>query len=388
MKQVNTPSSDIIAQHSSLSPQSSHKPTRWLVTGGCGFIGTSLIKTLIKKGGHAIRVVDNLSVGTRDDLARVCNFTELDPTLLSRQSSTLNPDPDSSLLTPNSSPQLIVSDILDDCLALKAAQGMDVIVHLAANTGVRPSVEDPRSDCVTNVIGTLNYLEAARHNKVKRFIFASSGAPVGECEPPIHEDMAPHPVSPYGASKLAGEGYCSAYYRAFGIETVALRFGNVYGPGSGHKNSVVAKFIQQAMRGETLEIYGDGRQTRDFIYIDDLIRAIFLSVNPSPPNTLSHASQSSALSPSLWGEIFQIATNAETTVSELADMLLSILADTGINNVEIRYKAPRAGDVRRNFSDTSKALQVLGWQTKVSLIDGLGLTVKWFIEQQSHSLSP
>jgi UDP-glucose 4-epimerase len=360
MKQVNnTPSSDIIAQHSSLSPQSSHKPTRWLVTGGCGFIGTSLIKTLIKEGGHAIRVVDNLSVGTRDDLARVCNFTELDPSA---------PDFDSSLLTPNSSPQLIVGDILYERLALKAAQGMDVIVHLAANTGVGPSVADPRSDCVTNVIGTFNYLEAARQNQVKRFVFASSGAPVGECEPPIHEDMAPHPVSPYGASKLAGEGYCSAYYRTFGIETVALRFGNVYGPGSGHKNSVVAKFIQQAMRGETLEIYGDGGQTRDFIYIDDLVRAIRLAATVD----------------GIGGEVFQIATNAETTVSEIVNMLLPILADSGIQKVKIKHSEPRIGDVRRNFSDTSKARRLLGWQARVDLMYGLIRTVEWFAKRKSE----
>ena len=145
-----------------------------------------------------------------------------------------------------------------------------------------PSVENPRLDMECNVIGTLNMLEGARMHKVKRFIFASSGAPIGECEPPIHEEMAPHPVSPYGASKLAGEGYCSAYFRTFDVETIALRFGNVYGPGSGHKNSVVAKFIRQAMQGETLEIYGDGKQTRDFIYIDDLIQAICLAINPSP----------------------------------------------------------------------------------------------------------
>ena len=336
---------------------------RWLVTGGCGFIGTSLIKTLIKEGGHAIRVVDNLSVGTRDDLAHICDFIELDSSA---------PDFDSSLLTSHSLPQLIVGDILDDRLALKAAQGMDVIVHLAANTGVGPSVADPRSDCVTNVIGTFNYLEAARQNQVKRFVFASSGAPVGECDPPIHEELAAHPVSPYGASKLAGEGYCSAYYRTFGIETVALRFGNVYGPGSGHKNSVVAKFIQQAMRGEILEIYGDGGQTRDFIYIDDLVRAIRLA----------------AIVDGIGGEVFQIATNAETTVSEIVNMLLPILADSGIQDVKIKHSEPRTGDVRRNFSDTSKAQKLLGWQARVPLIEGLRLTVKWFIKQRSHSLSP
>lgn len=333
------------------SPQSSIlTPHRWLITGGCGFIGTSLIKTLIKEGGHAIRVVDNLSVGTREDLASVCNFTELDPTSLS----------------PQSSPQLIVGDILDDRLALKTVQGMDVIVHLAANTGVGPSVADPRSDCVTNVIGTLNYLEAARHNKVKRFVFASSGAPVGECEPPIHEELAAHPVSPYGASKLAGEGYCSAYYRTFGIETLALRFGNVYGPGSGHKNSVVAKFIQQAIRGETLEIYGDGGQTRDFIYIDDLVRAIRLA----------------AAVDGIGGEVFQIATNAETTVSEIVNMLLPILADSGIQKVKIKHSEPRTGDVRRNFSDTSKAQKLLGWQSETDLARGLRQTVDWFLKNK------
>jgi len=352
---------------SSFTPDSSLlTPNRWLITGGCGFIGTSLIKTLIKEGGHAIRVVDNLSVGTREDLASVCNFTELDPTSLSPQSSILSPASHSLLLTPNSSPQLIVGDILDDRFALKAAQGMDVIVHLAANTGVGPSVADPRLDCVTNVIGTFNYLEAARQNQVKRFVFASSGAPVGECEPPIHEELAAHPVSPYGASKLAGEGYCSAYYRTFGIETLALRFGNVYGPGSGHKNSVVAKFIQQAIRGETLEIYGDGGQTRDFIYIDDLVRAIRFA----------------AAVDEIGGEVFQIATNAETTVSEIVNMLLPILADSGIQKVKIKHSEPRTGDVRRNFSDTSKAQKLLGWQSETDLARGLRQTVDWFLKNK------
>ena len=213
-----------------------------------------------------IRVVDNLSVGTRQDLAMVGTYAEVDRSAIpvfSQQSSTSAP-----------SVQLVVGDIGDEELALRAGEGIDVVVHLAANTGVAPSVEDPRSDCISNVIGTLNYLESARHNRAKRFVFASSGAPVGECTPPIHEEMVPHPVSPYGASKLAGEGYCSAYFRTYSVETVALRFGNVYGPGSGHKNSVVAKFIRHAMQGETLEIYGDGKQTRDFVYIDDLVNAM------------------------------------------------------------------------------------------------------------------
>lgn len=340
---------------------------KWLITGGCGFLGTSLIRHLVAEGGHDIRVVDNLSVGTRDDLAVVSSFIELNS---------------SELLTTSPSPfkgegwgeggktQLIVGDILDDQLALAAAQGADVIVHFAANTGVGPSVENPRRDCVTNVIGTLNYLEAARHNGVKRFVFASSGAPVGECEPPIHEEKVPHPVSPYGASKLAGEGYCSAYFRTFGIETVALRFGNVYGPGSGHKNSVVAKFIKLALAGEPLEIYGDGSQTRDFIYIDDLIRAVRLA----------------ATTHDIGGEIFQIATNAETSVSEMLESLLAVFKEKAMTVPTILYSEQRIGDVKRNFSDTKKAQRKMGWSSQTVLRDGLSQTLASFICNDGRAL--
>ena len=185
---------------------------KWLITGGCGFIGTSLIKQLMEEGNHCIRVIDNLSVGSRDDLSSVCSFNE----------------PEVSRLLPIAAPdsvELIVGDILDDSLALKVTRGADIIVHLAANTGVGPSVEDPRSDCVANVIGTLNYLEAARLNDVERFVFASSGAPVGECTPPIHEELPAHPVSPYGASKLAGEEHV---LRVCGNSGIVVRTAWVY----------------------------------------------------------------------------------------------------------------------------------------------------------------
>jgi UDP-glucose 4-epimerase len=217
-------------------------------------------------------------------------------------------------------------------------------------------------DCTVNVLGTLNYLEACRHGGVGRFVFASSGAPVGECEPPIHEELAPHPVSPYGASKLAGEAYCSAYKRSFGIDTVALRFGNCYGPLSSHKGSVVAKFIREALDGQLWEIYGDGAQTRDFIYVDDIAEAIFCA----------------ATAPGVGGEIFQIATNAETTVSELAEILRAALERNGVPTHGIRHAAARIGDVKRNYSDTRKARARLGWDARVSLEDGLDRTVKWF----------
>ena len=324
----------------------------WLVTGGCGFLGTALIRSLMDEGGHGVRVVDNLTVGDRDDLATAADFVERSP-------EDLGP------ISPDGPVELVVGDILDEELALRAAEGADAIVHLAANTGVLPSVEDPRGDCRKNVFGTLNYLEAARHNGVRRFVFASSGGTVvGEVEPPIHEEMAPHPVAPYGASKLAGEGYCSAYYQTFDIGTVALRFGNVYGPLSGHKNSVVARFIKRATNSEALEIYGDGTQTRDYIFIGDLVRAIKLSVTTE----------------GVGGETFQIATNAETTVRELTDRLIPALAEAGVKDVEVRYTDARRGEVRRNFADTSKAKRLLGWQAEMDLDEGLRRTVAWFME--------
>lgn len=328
---------------------------KWLITGGCGFIGTSLIRELVAEDTHTIRILDNLTVGTRADLAEITAFRETPPGDTRAMSDMFE----------SGSVELVQGDIRDAALCLRAAEGADVIVHLAASTGVEPSVLEPRFDCDTNVIGTLNMLEAARHCGATRFVFASSGAPIGECQPPIHEEMPAHPVSPYGASKLAGEGYCSAYFRSFGIDTVALRFGNVYGPGSGHKSSVVAKFIRKAMKGETLEIYGNGRQTRDFIFIGDLVRAVRLA----------------ATQPGVGGEVFQIATNAETTVGELVDVLVPLLRHAGFENVQVIHGAARTGDVMRNFSDTSKAAEKLGWRSEIDLPTGLGRTVRWFLDR-------
>ena len=330
-------------------------PRKWLITGGCGFIGTSLIRYLKKEIPEVqIRVMDNLSIGTRDDLSAVCQFEEISDTGPERLSATIKWQ---------ESVQLVVSDIRNYEACLFCTQGADAVVHLAANTGVAPSVENPREDMEANVIGTFNMLEALRHNRVGRFVFASSGAPIGEVEPPIHEELAPQPVSPYGASKLACEGYCSAYFHSFGVKTVSLRFGNVYGPGSGHKISVVAKFIKKAMAGLPFEIYGDGNQTRDFIYIDDLIHAILLA----------------AVKENIGGETFQIATNRETTVTELVDKLRSVMIEQGLNDIIVKKSPPRPGDVLRNYSDTQKAQSILGWRPRIALDMGLKRTMKWFL---------
>ena len=324
----------------------------WLITGGCGFIGTNLIEFLLKKTPpRNIRVLDNLTGGKKEDLGEVCNFVELDPKIPMTDSSTYAP----------SVVQLVIGNILDFETCLNACKGVEVIVHLAANTGVAPSVENPRTDMETNIIGTFNLLEAARKNRIQQFIFASSGAPLGEVSPPIHEEKAPKPVSPYGASKLAGEAYCSAYARTFGVNTVSLRFGNVYGPRSKHKTSVVAKFFTQALKGEPLEIFGDGHQTRDFIYIDDLIQAIMLSAQKNDG-----------------GEVFQIATHKETTINEIAMAIKEIVEKETGKEVSLRHASSRTGDVMRNYSDISKAKKKLGYQPKFHLHDGLKQTFKYF----------
>lgn len=331
-----------------------------LVTGGCGFIGVNLILRLLKDDEeHRIRVIDNLSVGKREDLE------EIQRSEVGGQSSESEP----------TGIELVVGDIRDRDLAVKACRGMDAVVHLAANTGVIPSIEDPRGDCTTNVLGTLNYLEACRVNPstisrtygaggVKRFVFASSGAPLGEQEPPIHEEMVPSPISPYGASKLCGEAYCSAYHGSYGLNTVVLRFGNVYGPRSSHKGSAVAKFIKHVFAGEPLPIYGDGNQTRDFIYVDDLVDAILLALER----------------PNVGGEVFQIATHREHTVGEVAEVLNRLAEKHLGRKSEIVYEKERKGEVRRNYSDISKARRALGFEPRWGLEEGLEETFKWFMK--------
>jgi UDP-glucose 4-epimerase len=323
---------------------------RWLVTGGCGFIGTNLIAALRDEGSHRIRVYDDLSVGSERALAALGPVRRVDH----------GPHPMDQ--ANHGDIELVVGDILDATTLARAVQGADVVVHLAASTGVQPSIDDPRADCTANVIGTLNALEAARHAGVERFVFASSGAPLGAAEPPVHERLAPRPMSPYGASKLAGEGYCSAYAHSFGLATVALRFGNVYGPRSTHKSSVVARFIRRAMAGEPLEIFGDGGQTRDFIYIGDLVRAVLAA----------------ARTDGVAGEVFQIASHRETSVGELAETLMPILENAGLVGVRVRHEAPLKGEMRRSVADTTKARARLGWTAEVPLAEGLARTVAWF----------
>jgi UDP-glucose 4-epimerase len=301
---------------------------RALVTGGGGFIGANAVRALLHEG-HEVTVLDDWSTGGTEYLMGL-------------------------------DVNLVTADILDRAAVDSAIEGHGVVVHLAAQTGVPGSVKDPYKDCETNVVGTLNVLIAARDHDVSRFVFASSNAPLGRQEPPATEDMAPLPISPYGASKLAGEAYCLAFNGSWGLGTVALRFGNVYGPYSAHKNSVVAKFFKDIRDRGTLTIDGDGSQTRDFIFVEDLCRAILLAVGGD-----------------VAGEIFQISSGQETSIARLATMV----ADVAGKDVATTWGPERVGDMVRNYARVSKAKTLLGWEAEVELHDGLLTTWEWM---QAH----
>lgn len=299
----------------------------YLVTGGCGFIGVNLTSRLVAQGNR-VRILDNLSQGMREDI------------------DSLGVD-------------LQVGDIRDYTAATKACKGIDAVVHLAAHTRVVESVSDPALDFEINAIGTMNMLRACKDAGVNKFIFASTGGAIlGEQEPPVHEGMVPRPVSPYGASKLAGEAYCSAFFGSYGMNTVALRFSNVYGPYSYHKGSVVAQFFRNLMEGERLIVFGDGEQTRDFLYVSDLVDAILLADEAETP-----------------GEVFQIASGRETSVRALVDTMKRVLPAV---NFEIRYEPARAGEISRNYASVDKARRLLGYDPKTKLDDGLKSTWQWF----------
>jgi UDP-glucose 4-epimerase len=311
---------------------------RILITGGCGFIGVNLVRYLLKRDDYEIVILDNFSVGKREYL-----------------NEAIRDLPNQNLV------QVVKGDIRDRALCEELTKRTDAIVHLAAQAGVIPSIENPFYDCEVNIIGTLNLLYSAVKNKVDRFIFASSNAPLGEQKPPVNEAKIPKPLSPYGASKLACEAYCSAFYGSYGLKTVIFRFSNVYGPYCLHKNSVVAKFIKDGILKGELTIYGDGKQTRDFIHVDDICQAIYLVLNYSGFNQI-------------WGSPFHLGTGKETTILELAELVKSLFD----KEIKISFAPPRKGEIIRNYSDISRAKEVLGFKPEVFLEEGVKQVYNWF----------
>jgi len=299
-----------------------------LVTGGCGFIGANLVRRLIEEGWR-VRVLDDLSTGSRESIAGL-------PL------------------------EVVQGDICQAEVAEAAVQGCAAVVHLAAATSVLDSVANPLPTFRTNAGGTLSLLQACHLAGVKRFILASSNAALGPHDPPLDELKLPRPASPYGASKLAAEGYCQAYWGSHGLCTVILRFANVYGPYSTHKTSVVAKFIRRLLAGQTLTIYGDGQQTRDLIHVDDIARAIVLALRCAAP-----------------GELFQVGTGVETTVMQLVELLGAVSGRTP----KLEYLPQPAGEIRRNYAAIGKAERLLGFRATVPLLTGLRVTYAWLAAQ-------
>ena len=306
-----------------------------LVTGGCGFIGSNLTRILLEKG-YNVKILDNLSTGKKEYIG-------------------------------NANVELIIGDITDETLVSNIVRDIDVIVHLAAHTNVIKSIENPLLDFNINVFGTFNLLRnAVLSQSVDKFILASSNAAVGAQSPPITEEAIPAPLSPYGASKLACEAYCSAFAESYALKTISLRFANVYGPYSTHKSSVISLFITNILDDHPLTIYGDGSQTRDFIYVDDICRMRLFSQEKDDA----------------YG-IFQIGTGRETTIIELVHKVKLLLND----NVDIIFEPERVGEITRNYSGIERAKRLLGFVPQVDLDMGLEMTYGWFCNHQIFSKS-
>jgi len=299
-----------------------------LVTGGAGFIGVNLVRALCGRGDR-VRVIDSRAHSAR----------------------------------PSALPQgieVIEADIRDGGALASALDGVEAVVHLAASGSVIQSVEDPWENFEVNARGTLAVLDAAVRARVQKFIFASTGgALIGDAVPPVDETSVPRPISPYGASKLSGEGYCHAFARSYGLPTVALRFANVYGPYSAHKRGAVTAFTKAVMTETPIVIYGDGSASRDYLYVDDLCRGLVVALErPLEP-----------------GSVLHLASGIETSVD---DLVRAVCQAAGRSDHPVRYEQARAGEVGRNFASSEQARKALGFEATHSLRDGLKLTWEWF----------
>jgi UDP-glucose 4-epimerase len=305
-----------------------NRPRKVLITGGAGFVGSHLIRALAAEGRRRIVVVDNESLGHPGHIA------DLDI-------------------------EYVLGDIADEPLMRRLLEGAHEVIHLAADTRVMDSIADPAHNFATNVAGTFGLLLAARDAGVERFVNASTGGAIlGERTPPIDEEMAAMPLSPYGAAKLAVEGYCSAFQGAYGLATVSLRFSNIYGPLSRHKGSVVAHFFRAILNGEPVTIYGDGTQKRDFLFVGDLVRGIVQALDSRETG------------------VFQLGFGEPTTINELVEAIRAVVGPD--RRLEVAHADFRAGEVRDTWCNIGKARAALGFAPSTQLAEGLAKTWKWF----------
>jgi len=307
---------------------------RILVTGGCGFIGANLVPMLIEHG-TAVRVLDNFTKGSPSNLQNI-------------------------------DAEIVEGDIRDINTVQRVLNGVDTVIHLAAYGSVIESIKDPFENFDINVRGTLVVLQACINSNVQKIVFSSTGgALIGNAIPPVNENSVPKPISPYGASKLCCEAYCNAFANSYELQTVMLRFANVYGPYSAHKLGASTAFIKNIMSNTPIKIYGDGTATRDYLYVQDLCNGIYMAVEQDlPPATTLH-----------------LASGIETSVLYLAHKIIEV---SGKKKHDIQHLPFRRGEVTRNFATYEKAKKTLGFSPSVSLDEGLSKTWEWFQSIGDH----
>ncbi len=306
-----------------------------LVTGGAGFIGSHIVDRLLKEG-FEVTVIDDLSTGRRENIAHHQNIKDF---------------------------HFVKGDIRNTALVKKVVEDVYAVFHEAALVSVPRSIENPLLTNEINVSGTLNLLRACTDANVKRFFYASSTAIYGDTETlPKHEKLMPQPISPYAVSKLAGENYVKIYQKVYALNTICLRYFNVYGPRQTYSSysGVITIFINNLLKNEPPVIYGDGKQTRDFVHVQDVVEANLLALT-----------KETAI-----GEVLNVATGTPTTINQLAAMLQRIMK----KSLKPVYKDPRSGDIKHNYADITKAKKLLQYNPEISLRKGLTQLVKWYAD--------
>jgi UDP-glucose 4-epimerase len=310
-----------------------------LVTGGGGFIGSNLVRALVERGDD-VRVLDNFSTGNRANLAELANDVEV-----------------------------VEGELRSYERVHAATRGVEVVFHQGALPSVPRSVQDPLTTSAVNVEGTLNVLLAARDEGVRRVVCASSSSVYGNSGTlPRLETANPDPISPYGVSKLAAERYCVSFSRVYPLETVALRYFNVFGPNQDPTSqyaAVVPRFITAIADGRTVAVYGDGEQRRDFTYVENVVEA---NVAAADTDGVS-------------GAVLNVATGRPTTVNELAETIGSLLG----RSVERDEQPERTGDVRDSWADVTRARELLGWEPRIGLEEGLRLAAEFFLQRTAFA---
>jgi len=305
------------------------------VTGGGGFIGCNLVERLLREG-HAVRVLDNFATGRRENLVNLRDEVEL-----------------------------VEGDMQSYERVHTAVRGCEVVLHQAALPSVPRSVQDPLTSHATNVTGTLNVLLAARDSEVRRVVFASSSSIYGaNTELPKREDQVPLPISPYAVAKLAGEGYCRSFWHVFALETVVLRYFNVFGPRQDPLSqyaAVIPNFITALLSGQQPVVFGDGEQSRDFTYVENVVEGNLLAMTAD----------------GVAGRVYNLAAGERLSLNGLLDNLREL---TG-TQTEARYEAGRLGEVRHSHADVSAAERELGYRPGVSVVEGLRRTLEWYAER-------